>query len=171
MEIEIMNDVAMKRSLTRISYEIIEKNKGSKDLILVGIKTRGVYLAKQIQKNIEKIEEVTIPCFELDVSNYRDDVEKYQPQFNDTLPFKDKKVIIVDDVLYNGRTARAAMDAIMSNGRASEIQLAVLIDRGHRKLPIRADYIGKNVPTSLEEQIKVKVMEVDNENSVNLIKP
>ncbi len=171
MEVEIMNDVAMKRSLTRISYEIIEKNKGSQDLVLVGIKTRGIHLAKQIQKNIEKIEEVLIPCYELDISNYRDDVEIHEPLLNDNLPFKNKKVIIVDDVLYNGRTARAAMDAIMRNGRANEIQLAVLIDRGHRKLPIRADYIGKNVPTSLEEQIKVKVMQVDNENSVYLIKP
>lgn len=158
---EILDEQAMKRSLTRIAHEIIERNKGVEDVLLVGIETRGVYLAKRLAKTIEQVEGTSVPCYPLNISYWRDDLhERHEvPSFH--LPVKDKKVILVDDVLFKGRTVRAAMDAIMSHGRAKEIQLAVLVDRGHRELPIRADYIGKNIPSSLQEVIKVKVLEID----------
>lgn len=158
---EIIDTLGMKRSLTRIAYEIIEHNRGIQDIVFVGIQTRGEFLAQRLVANIEHVEGHTIPCFALDVSYWRDDLEHPHPIPDFALPLKNKKVILVDDVLFKGRTVRAAMDAIMHFGRAKEIQLAVLIDRGHRELPIRADYIGKNIPSSLHEKILVKVQEID----------
>ena len=167
---EVVDDLTMKRAITRITYEIIERNKGVEDIVLVGIKTRGEYLAKRLAKNILDVEHVEVPCFGLDVSHWRDDREDPYPLPENSLPVKDKKVILVDDVLFKGRTVRAAMDAIMHYGRAKEIQLAVLVDRGHRELPIRADYIGKNIPSSLSEVIRVRVEEVDGNDGVYINK-
>ena len=158
----------MKRSLTRIAHEIIEHNKGVENIILVGIKTRGLPLAKRLAQIIEKVEGTHIPVYALDISQFRDDLENRNPMPILNLPIKDKKVILVDDVLFKGRTVRAAMDAIMSCGRALEIQLAVLVDRGHRELPIRADYIGKNIPSSLQETVNVCVLEIDKTDNVTI---
>ena len=158
---EIVDELGMKRSLTRITHEIIEHNKGIHDIVLVGIKTRGEVLAKRLQEQILQVEHQRVECYALDVSHWRDDKKEQTLLPEETLPVKDKKVILVDDVLFKGRTVRAAMDAIMYFGRAKEIQLAVLVDRGHRELPIRADYIGKNIPSSLQEVIRVKVKEID----------
>lgn len=158
---EIMDAQGIRRSLTRIAHEIIERNKGVEDVILVGIQTRGIHLAQRLTAIIEQVEGTSIPCYPLDISHWRDDVEEIHPLPKEQMPVKDKKVILIDDVLFKGRTVRAAMDAIMYYGRAKEIQLAVLVDRGHRELPIRADYIGKNIPSSLHEVIRVKVKEVD----------
>lgn len=168
-----MDEKAIERALIRISHEIVEKNKGVKDLVLVGIKRRGVPLAQRIMENIEKFEGEEIPVTSVDITLYRDDLqEDYEvPQIKDShieVPIRNKKVILVDDVLYTGRTVRAALDAVTANGRPQSIQLAVLIDRGHRELPIRADYVGKNVPTSREELIKVQLMEVDGRNAVDI---
>lgn len=167
---KIIDALGLKRSLTRIAHEIIEHNKGVEDIVLVGIKTRGEILAQRLASNIEAVEEYRVPCFALDVSHWRDDRETPYPIPDLELPVKDKKVILVDDVLFKGRTVRAAMDAIMHFGRAKEIQLAVLVDRGHRELPIRADYIGKNIPSSLQEQVRVKVSEVDTCDGVYISK-
>lgn len=158
---EIMDAQGIRRSLTRIAHEIIERNKGVDEIILIGIQTRGIHLAKRLAAIIEQVEGTSIPCYPLDISHWRDDIENDHPLPELHLPVKDKKVILIDDVLFKGRTVRAAMDAIMHYGRAKEIQLAVLVDRGHRELPIRADYIGKNIPSSLQEVIRVKVEEVD----------
>lgn len=158
---EILDAQGMRRSLTRITHEIIERNKGVDNVIIVGIKTRGEYLAKRITAMIEAVEGVKVECVSVDISHWRDDLDQEHPLPDCHLPVRDKKVILVDDVLFKGRTVRAAMDAIMHYGRAKEIQLAVLVDRGHRELPIRADYIGKNIPSSLNEVIKVKMSEYD----------
>lgn len=158
---EILDEAGMKRSLTRITHEILEKNKGVENTILVGIKTRGEYLAKRLQENILKFEGKHIECVALDIRAWRDDLEEQIEIPPHSINVKGKKVILVDDVLFKGRTVRAAMDAIMHYGRVKEIQLAVLVDRGHRELPIRADYIGKNIPSSINEIIKVKINEVD----------
>ncbi len=171
----LMDEKAMERALIRISHEIVEKNKGVKDLVLVGIKRRGVPLAERIKQNILDFEGVTLPVSSVDITLYRDDLEEDydKPLIRNAkidVNIKDQKVILVDDVLYTGRTVRAALDAVTSNGRPKSIQLAVLIDRGHRELPIRADYVGKNVPTSKEELIKVMLMEVDGKNAVDLFK-
>lgn len=162
----IIDEMGIKRSLTRIAYEIIEYNKGIDNIVLVGIKTRGEFLAKRLSKIIESVENTTVPSFALDVSPYRDDIvhEQIAPLIN--LVIKDKKVILVDDVLFQGRTVRAAMDAIMAHGRAKEIQLAILIDRGHRQLPIHPDYIGKNIPSALNEKIAVHLAEIDGQDGV-----
>lgn len=167
---EIIDALQVKRSLVRISHEIIEHNRGVEDIVLIGIKTRGEILANRLADIIENVEAVKVPCFALDVSHWRDDREEPYPLPKDSLPVKDKKVILVDDVLFKGRTVRAAMDAIMHYGRAREIQLAVLVDRGHRELPIRADYIGKNIPSSLSEVIRVRVSEIDGNDGVYLSK-
>lgn len=167
---EIIDAIAMKRSLTRISHEIIERNKGVENIVLLGIKTRGAVLAGRLCEIIQRVEHVEVPCFALDVSLWRDDLETKQQLPDLQLPVKDKKVILVDDVLFKGRTVRAAMDAIMHCGRAKEIQLAVLVDRGHRELPIRADYIGKNIPSALQEQVRVKVQEIDNVDGIYISK-
>ena len=169
----IMDERAIRRALTRIAHEIIERNNGAKDIMLVGIKRRGVPLAKMIRDEIFRVEGVEIPIGELDIAFYRDDLtqEEEEPSVNGTfIPFSivGKTVVMVDDVLFTGRTARAAMDQLMDIGRAKKIQLAVLIDRGHRELPIRADFVGKNVPTSLSERVGVRIDEFDGDNSVKL---
>ncbi len=169
----IMDERAIKRALTRIAHEIIERNNGAKDVVLVGIKRRGVPLAKMIREEIFRVEGVEIPIGELDIAFYRDDLthKEEEPSVNDTfIPFSivGKTVVMVDDVLFTGRTARAAMDQLMDIGRAKRIQFAVLIDRGHRELPIRADFVGKNVPTSLSERVGVRIDEFDGDNSVKL---
>ena len=161
----IMDDLAIQRSLKRITHEIIEHNKGVDNIILVGIRSRGVYLARRLAALIRSFEQVEIPVYSLDVSFWRDDHKRTQSR-SEAIPVQDRKVILVDDVLFKGRTIRAAMDAITSFGRAREIQLAVLVDRGHRELPIRADYIGKNLPSALHEQILVRVEELDHESAV-----
>ena len=170
---EIMDEAAMTRAIKRIAHEIIERNKGTENLMLIGIQRRGVPLAKRIGELIMQEENVTLPVGTLDITFYRDDLSLLaeHPQVKGTdIPanVNDMNVVMVDDVLYTGRTARSAMDAIMDMGRANTIQLAVLIDRGHRELPIRADYVGKNVPTSRQEMIKVSVTEYDGEEDVAL---
>jgi pyrimidine operon attenuation protein/uracil phosphoribosyltransferase len=170
-----MNKQDIDRTLLRISHEIIEKNKGVQDLGIIGIKTRGEYLARRISENINSIEKRTIPVGVLDITLYRDDLKQKQPNaivMKTEIPFQilDKKILLVDDVLYTGRTIRAAMDAIVDMGRPKCIQLVVLIDRGHRELPIRADYVGKNVPTSHRELVKVKLDEIDAISQVEIVK-
>lgn len=168
---KLLDENSIRRTLIRLSHEIIEKNKGVSDIALVGIKTRGVPIAKRIAEFIKQFEGVEVPVGILDITLYRDDLtEKYEdPKINDTkidFDIKNKKIILVDDVLYTGRTVRAALDAIVDIGRPKAIQLAVLIDRGHRELPIRADYVGKNVPTSLSEIVHVHLNEIDGEDVV-----
>lgn len=170
---QLMDDKAIQRAITRISHEIIEKNKGIEDVVLVGIKTRGVPISNRISDKIEKIEGKKINTGEIDITLYRDDLKQIdiEPVLNGSnisFNIDDKIVILVDDVLYTGRTVRSALDAIMDIGRPKAIQLAVLVDRGHRELPIRADYVGKNVPTSKHEIISVKLQEVDLEDSVTI---
>ncbi len=171
----VLDEQAIRRALTRIAHEIIEKNKGIEDCVLVGIKTRGIFIAKRLAEKIEQIEGRPIEVGELDITLYRDDLSKKsndgQPMLNGSninTDITDKKVIVIDDVLYTGRTVRAAMDAVMDIGRPSQIQLAVLIDRGHRELPIRADYVGKNVPTAQSEKISVHLTEVDEIDKVSI---
>jgi pyrimidine operon attenuation protein/uracil phosphoribosyltransferase len=169
-----MDADAIRRALTRIAHEILEKNQGTKDLVLVGIRRRGVPLARKIAQIIKEIEGTSVPLGILDITLYRDDLSQlgYQPLVRKTeVPFDitGKKVILVDDVLYTGRTVRAALDALIDLGRPKLIQLAVLIDRGHRELPIRADFVGKNVPTSRKEEISVSVQEIDGVDRVAII--
>jgi len=158
----------------RISHEILEKNKGAQDLVLVGIITRGVHLAKRISKNIAMIENVEIPVGALDVAPFRDDdrrTSREEDKSQIDFSVEGKKVILVDDVLFTGRTIRAAMDAIISRGRPKSIQLAVLVDRGHREFPIRPDFVGKNIPSSKDtELVKVRLKEVDDEDGVYILK-
>ncbi|WP_283573208.1 bifunctional pyr operon transcriptional regulator/uracil phosphoribosyltransferase PyrR [Ligilactobacillus aviarius] len=171
---EIYDEMAVKRALTRMTYEIIERNKGIDNLVIVGIKTRGAYLAQRIAKRLEQLEGASAPVGELDISMYRDDrkhtddpvVKDSQLQFDIT----GKHVILVDDVLFTGRTIRAALDALMDQGRPDRINLAVLVDRGHRELPIRPDFIGKNIPTAMDEQVAVYVKEIDGKDGIDLIK-
>lgn len=171
-EKEIIDKMTMSRALTRITYEIIERHKGIDDIVLVGIKTRGIYLAKRIAERLKQLEGKEIPVGELDITLYRDDnheVKKEEPIINGTnvsFSLENKEVILVDDVIFTGRTIRAALDAIMDIGRPDKISLAVLVDRGHRELPIRADYVGKNIPTSKSEQIIVAVEEVDGKDGI-----
>lgn len=165
-----MDEIKINRSLMRITYEILEHNKGVDDVVIAGIKTRGVYLAQRIQEMIYQVEGIRVPIISLDVYSWRDDIAKYQEHPNFDIKIDGKKVILVDDVLFKGRTIRAAMDALMDHGRPSEIQLAVLIDRGHRELPIRADYVGKNIPSSIHEVIKVHVQEIDKLDGVFISK-
>lgn len=165
------NDI--RRAMMRISHEIIEHNHGTDNLCLVGILRRGLPLASMIHDNIMKIESVDLPCGELDIQFYRDDLttDSAQPTIKESkLPFsiEGKKVILIDDVLYTGRTARAAIEALFGDGRPASIQFAVLIDRGHRELPIRADYVGKNIPTSHTEVVKVSLPPYDDETCVAL---
>ncbi len=167
----IMDSEAMRRAIIRISHEIIEKNKGVKNLILLGIRTRGVPIAKRLADTIGAIENVELPVGMLDITLYRDDLSTlaYNPIVHGTeinIDINDKVIVLVDDVLYTGRTIRAALDAIMDMGRPKAIQLAVLIDRGHRELPIRADFAGKNVPTSHKEAIEVLLTEEDGTDEV-----
>ena len=169
----LMDGTAMARAIMRISHEIVERNKGVEDSVLIGIVTRGAPLARKIRDNIEKIEGTRVETGYVDITLYRDDLSEISdmPKVKKTdVPFsiKDKNVILCDDVLYTGRTARAAMEAVLALGRPKSIQLAVLIDRGHRELPIRADYVGKNIPTSLSEVIAVRFTETDGEECVKL---
>ena len=171
---ELMSETEVRRALVRISHEIVEKNKGTENVVLVGVRRRGMPLAETIRENIKKIEGSEVPCGELDIKFYRDDISKENrdPLVKPTeLPFdiNDKCVVIVDDVMFTGRTARAAIEAIFAHGRPSCIQLAVLVDRGHRELPIRADFVGKNVPTSRSEAIRVCVPEYDGKCCVQLM--
>lgn len=172
---EIWDKLAMKRALVRITYEIIERNKGVEDLVLVGIKTRGVYLARRMRDRLKEVEKVDVPVGELDITPYRDDRKNdfSQEKIPDLEPMDlditNKNVVLVDDVLYTGRTIRAAMDALIANGRPESISVAVLVDRGHRELPIKADFVGKNIPTSLNEQVSVNVSEIDGVDSIELI--
>ncbi len=171
---QLMDETAMGRALMRISHEILEKNKGAGNLLLVGIIRRGVPLAERIRDNIEKIEGVRVSSGSVDIKFYRDDLSRISelPTVRETsLPFdvNGRDVVLVDDVLYTGRTARAAIEAVFSCGRPRSIQFAVLVDRGHRELPIRADYVGKNVPSSHTEMIKVKLPEYDDETAVYLM--
>lgn len=163
----IMDGQAIRRAIIRVAHEIIEKNKGVHDIILVGVRTRGVPLAERLAAEIENIEGVRLPVGILDITLYRDDLSTlgHQPIVHETQIDSDingKKIILVDDVLYTGRTVRAALDALVDLGRPQTIQLAVLVDRGHRELPIRADYVGKNVPTSRKEIVSVQLEAVDN---------
>ncbi|MCD8175456.1 MAG: bifunctional pyr operon transcriptional regulator/uracil phosphoribosyltransferase PyrR [Phascolarctobacterium sp.] len=167
----IMDSEAMRRAIVRISHEIIEKNKGVKNLILIGIRTRGVPIARRLAEAIGTIENVELPVGMLDITLYRDDLSTlaYNPIVHGTeidMDINDKVIVLVDDVLYTGRTIRAALDAIMDMGRPKSIQLAVLIDRGHRELPIRTDFAGKNVPTSHKEAIEVLLAEEDGSDEV-----
>lgn len=171
----VLDEKAVQRALTRIAHEIIERNKGIEDCVLVGIKTRGIYLAQRLAERIERIEGEQLPVGDLDITLYRDDLtvqtENAEPEVKgSSLPvdIAEKKVILVDDVLYTGRTVRAAMDALVDMGRPSQIQLAVLVDRGHRELPIRADFIGKNIPTSRLEKIVVELSETDGGDKVTI---
>jgi pyrimidine operon attenuation protein/uracil phosphoribosyltransferase len=161
----LMDEIAMRRALTRIAHEILEKNKGVANCMLIGIRTRGIFLAQRIAQLIQDIEQVPIAVGEIDVTLYRDDIASKNnvslAGTNPALDIRSKKIILFDDVLFTGRTVRAAMDALMDMGRPEMIQLAVLVDRGHRELPIRPDYVGKNVPTSKMEEIEVLLEEVD----------
>ncbi|MFK9092355.1 bifunctional pyr operon transcriptional regulator/uracil phosphoribosyltransferase PyrR [Bacillus salipaludis] len=171
----VLDEQAIGRAMTRIAHQIIEKNKGIDDCILVGIRTRGIFLAERLAAKIAEIEGKSIPVGEIDITLYRDDLtkktENQEPLVKGSdIPFdiSNKKVILVDDVLYTGRTVRAGLDALMDIGRPAAIQLAVLVDRGHRELPIRADYVGKNIPTSSEEKIVVELAEVDQLDQVSI---
>ncbi len=167
----IMSEDDMRRAISRLSHEILERNGGPDGIVICGIRTRGQFLAERIVRKIEEIEEVRPPLGVLDITLYRDDLQTIakQPVVRSTqipVSIVDRNVILVDDVLYTGRTIRAAMDEVIDFGRPSTIQLAVLVDRGHREFPIRADYVGKNVPTSQTEVVKVQFAEVDGKDSV-----
>ncbi|MCH8893246.1 MAG: bifunctional pyr operon transcriptional regulator/uracil phosphoribosyltransferase PyrR [Chloroflexi bacterium] len=174
-ERQIMNQEDVRRALDRVAHEILERNRGAEDLVIVGIHTRGVHLARRIAANLAKFEGVEVPVATLDVSLYRDDLgvrDQSQAKLQPTdipMGIQGKRVILVDDVLYTGRTIRAAMDALVDFGRPQQIQLAILLDRGHRELPIRADYVGQNLPTAISERVKVRLMETDGTDEVALI--
>ena len=168
----IMDETAINRAITRIAHEILERNEGTENLALVGIVTRGDLLAKQLVEKIEEIEGVRVPLGSLDISFYRDDyLTNLAPEIHAThIPFDidGKRIVLVDDVLYTGRTIRAALDAVMDLGRPAAIELAVLVDRGHRELPICPDFVGKNVPSSHEENVRLYLKEVDGRSSVEI---
>jgi len=170
----IMTDDDVRRALTRIAHEVIEHNKGVRQLVLVGMRTRGVPLAKRLAAKLDEFEGVQVPVGELDITLYRDDIgmRTVQPLVGSTaIPtdISNKTIVLVDDVLFTGRSVRAALDALIDYGRPKAIQLAVLVDRGHRELPIRPDYVGKNVPTSLDEDIAVRLREVDGRDGVEIV--
>ncbi|MDO5558236.1 MAG: bifunctional pyr operon transcriptional regulator/uracil phosphoribosyltransferase PyrR [Oscillospiraceae bacterium] len=169
----IMDENAMKRAVTRIAYEILEQNKGAESLCIVGVLSRGVYLAKRIAEKIYELEGTGAEFGELDITPHRDDIKKASTLDRTQIDFdiNDKVVVLVDDVIYTGRSIRAAIDALIARGRPKRIQLAVLIDRGHREVPIRPDYVGKNLPTSHEEKVKVMVKEMDSCDSVSIFIP
>lgn len=170
---EVMDAPAIDRALTRIAHEVLEANKGAGNLALVGIVTRGSVVAERLADRIHEIEKAEVPVGMLDISFYRDDLAiRMNPEVHRTeIPFdvEGKDVVLVDDVLYTGRTIRAALDALMDYGRPCSVQLAVLVDRGHRELPVRADYVGKNVPTSRKERVKVSLAETDGEEGVFIL--
>lgn len=166
---EIVDAMTMKRAITRITYEIIERNKDLDKIALIGIKTRGVHLAKRIQERLSELEGLSIPFGELDSRPFRDDEQAAEDTTAVDFDITGKDIILVDDVLYTGRTIRAAIDGLVKLGRPARVQLAVLVDRGHRELPIRPDYIGKNFPTSREEEVFVHMAETDGEDSIYLV--
>ena len=163
---EVVDDLTMKRAITRITYEIIERNKELDKIVLIGIKTRGVYIAQRIQERLAQLEKIDVPIGELDTKPFRDDFKAEEDTTHVPVDITDREVILVDDVLYTGRTIRAAIDNLVSLGRPSRVSLAVLVDRGHRELPIRADYAGKNIPTSRTEEIIVEMVEQDGQDRV-----
>ncbi|MFO7525618.1 MAG: bifunctional pyr operon transcriptional regulator/uracil phosphoribosyltransferase PyrR [Ignavibacteriaceae bacterium] len=170
----IIDKEGFNRIITRIAHEILEQNKGSHNLILMGMRTRGEFLARRLRNKIKEIDGVDLPFGVLDVTLYRDDFRTRlkQPEVSVsdiTFDINEKDIILIDDVLYTGRTVRSALNALMDLGRPASIQLCILIDRGHRELPIRADYVGKNIPTSLDEEIKVKMEEFDGEDAIYLV--
>ena len=170
----LVDAAGFNRTITRLAHEIIERNRGTERLGLVGMQTRGVFLARRLAKKIEEIENIELPVGVLDVTMYRDDYRNAlkQPRVQVTaIPFDlyDMNVVLVDDVLYTGRTVRAALDALMDFGRPRRIQLAVLVDRGHRELPVKPDFVGKNVPTSINEEVRVQMAEIDGEDAVLLV--
>ena len=172
---QILDPPAIQRAVTRIAHEIVEQNNGTDNLVLIGLRSRGVDLARRIAKELLLIAGAETPVGALDVTLYRDDLDKVGPQpivRTTEIPFSinEKRVVLIDDVLYTGRTIRAALDGLIDLGRPRLIQLAVLVDRGHRELPIRADYVGKNVPTSRQEQIQVLLTEEDGEDRVVIVK-
>jgi pyrimidine operon attenuation protein/uracil phosphoribosyltransferase len=172
---QILDSAGIQRAVTRIAHEIVERNNGTDGLVLVGLRSRGVDLARRIAKELKIIDGADVPVGALDVTLYRDDLDRVGPQpvvRKTEIPFSvnEKRVVLVDDVLYTGRTVRAAMDSLIDLGRPRFIQLAVLVDRGHRELPIRADYVGKNVPTSRQEQIQVLLTEEDGVDKVLIVK-
>ncbi len=171
---KIIDEEGLNRTLTRLAHEILEKNKGSKNLVLIGMRTRGEFIAERIKQKIKEIDKSDPSYGVLDVTLYRDDFRKRlkQPEIsvtNITFDVNDRDVILIDDVLYTGRTVRAALDALMDLGRPNTIQLCVLVDRGHRELPIRADFVGKNIPTSINEEVRVRIKETDGEDGVFLV--
>ena len=168
---QIMDEIAINRALARISHEIIEKNKGVENMCLLGVKTRGIYLAHILAENIRQFEGASVPVGYLDITKHRDDLsdaakEELAGDCHFPCSIKDMRVIVVDDVIFTGRSSRAALEAVFAYGRPKSLQFAALIDRGHREVPIRADYVGKNVPTSLSEKIMVRIAEYDGENAV-----
>ncbi|EGP65998.1 pyrimidine operon regulatory protein/uracil phosphoribosyltransferase PyrR [Streptococcus sp. oral taxon 056 str. F0418] len=163
---EVVDEITMNRAITRITYEIIERNKDLSQVVLAGIKTRGVYLANRIQKRLAQLEGIDIPVGEVDTKAFRDDMKVEEDTTFIPVDITDRQVILIDDVLYTGRTIRAAIDNLVSHGRPSRVGLAVLVDRGHRELPIRADYVGKNIPTSQTEKIIVEMTEIDGQDRV-----
>jgi len=171
---KLLDKETLSRSLMRVAHEVLEKNKGTKDLCLIGIRNRGAYLARRLAEHIAKIDQVSVPVGILDITLYRDDLTLIaaQPVVHKTeidFDIEDKNVVLVDDVLYTGRTVRAALDALVDFGRPKSIQLAVLVDRGHRELPIRADYVGKNIPTALNETVEVRLEEIDGKDEVVIV--
>jgi pyrimidine operon attenuation protein/uracil phosphoribosyltransferase len=167
----ILTGPDLHRALARIAHEIVERNHGVENLALLGIRTRGVPLARRLQLKLQSLESTTVPLGELDITLYRDDLDrqKLRPRLERSdvpVGLSDRRVILVDDVIFTGRSVRAALDAVMDYGRPSSVQLAVLIDRGHRELPIRADYVGKNVPTALDEDVRVRLSETDGVDEV-----
>ena len=171
---QIMDENAMKRALMRLSHEIVEKNKGAANLVFVGIRRRGEPIAECVRENVAVIEGIRVPCGSIDIKFYRDDLSTVaeSPEIRRaSLPFdvNGRDVVLFDDVLYTGRTARAAIEAVFSCGRPKTIQLAILVDRGHRELPIRADFVGKNLPTSRSELVEVRLPEYDGETGVFLM--
>jgi pyrimidine operon attenuation protein/uracil phosphoribosyltransferase len=171
--VTVMDADAMRRAITRIAHEVLERNKGTEGLALIGIRSRGVHIADRIAAAVQAIEGVDVPRGIVDITLYRDDLSRgdQTPQVRGTeilFGVEGRKIVLIDDVLYTGRTIRAAMDALMDFGRPENIQLAVMIDRGHRELPIRADYVGKNLPTSRHQQVQVRIVEMDGVDDVVL---
>ena len=167
MEKVVMNEMEMKRALTRLAYEIIEHHKGIEDIVLMGIATRGAPLAERLGKKIAEIEG-TVLVESMNIEAYLDDMNYTDQRPENSSDLSGKKVILVDDVLFTGRSIRAAMDACMDRGRPAEISLAILVDRGHRELPIRPDYVGKNIPTSKQERVRVQIKEIDGKDAVTI---